>query len=140
MSGKLVSRRDFLADTAAIGITLLVPGFVSAAPAGGKTFTILHTNDMHASFIGMGPASDYTPFTLNIDYVLKPFNEERLANTVRAAPRKARGRACRHGRAGRETHEPPGPFPWPIANLLQPLPPDQLQCPSASSGARWFTA
>lgn len=32
-----------------------------------KTFTILHTNDMHSNFIGMGPASDYTPFTLNDD-------------------------------------------------------------------------
>jgi 5'-nucleotidase / UDP-sugar diphosphatase len=34
---------------------------------GKKTFTILHTNDMHSSFIGMGPAADYTPFTLNDD-------------------------------------------------------------------------
>jgi 5'-nucleotidase/UDP-sugar diphosphatase len=32
-----------------------------------KTFTILHTNDMHSAFIGMGPSSDYTPFTLNDD-------------------------------------------------------------------------
>ena len=32
-----------------------------------KTFTILHTNDIHSAFIGMGPASDYTPFTLNDD-------------------------------------------------------------------------
>jgi 5'-nucleotidase / UDP-sugar diphosphatase len=32
-----------------------------------KTFTILHTNDMHSALIGMGPASDYTPFTLNDD-------------------------------------------------------------------------
>jgi len=32
-----------------------------------RTFTILHTNDMHSAFIGMGPASDYTPFTLNDD-------------------------------------------------------------------------
>lgn len=32
-----------------------------------QTFTILHTNDMHSAFIGMGPASDYTPFTLNDD-------------------------------------------------------------------------
>ena len=32
-----------------------------------KTFTILHTNDMHSAFIGMGPASDYTPFELNDD-------------------------------------------------------------------------
>lgn len=28
-----------------------------------KTFAILHTNDMHSAFIGMGPASDYSPFT-----------------------------------------------------------------------------
>lgn len=32
-----------------------------------KTFTILHTNDMHSAFIGMAPAADYTPFTLNDD-------------------------------------------------------------------------
>jgi 5'-nucleotidase / UDP-sugar diphosphatase len=32
-----------------------------------KTFTILHTNDMHSSLIGMGPSSDYTPFMLNDD-------------------------------------------------------------------------
>jgi 5'-nucleotidase len=32
-----------------------------------KSFTILHTNDLHSSFIGMGPASDYTPFSLNDD-------------------------------------------------------------------------
>ncbi|MEI7902530.1 MAG: bifunctional UDP-sugar hydrolase/5'-nucleotidase [bacterium] len=32
-----------------------------------QTFTILHTNDLHSSFIGMGPAADYTPFTLNDD-------------------------------------------------------------------------
>jgi len=32
-----------------------------------KTFTILHTNDLHSSFIGMGPTADYTPFTLNDD-------------------------------------------------------------------------
>ncbi len=32
-----------------------------------KTFTILHTNDMHSAFIGLGPARDYTPFTLNDD-------------------------------------------------------------------------
>jgi 5'-nucleotidase/UDP-sugar diphosphatase len=30
-----------------------------------KTFTILHTNDMHSAFLGMGPASDYSPLKLN---------------------------------------------------------------------------
>ena len=38
----------------------------SAAIADGKeTFTILHTNDMHSAFIGMGPAADYTQFKIN---------------------------------------------------------------------------
>jgi 5'-nucleotidase len=32
-----------------------------------RTFTILHTNDMHSSFVGMGPAQDYSPFSLNDD-------------------------------------------------------------------------
>jgi len=32
-----------------------------------KSFSILHTNDMHSAFIGMGPESDYTPLTLNDD-------------------------------------------------------------------------
>jgi 5'-nucleotidase/UDP-sugar diphosphatase len=32
-----------------------------------RTFSILHTNDMHSSFIGMGPSSDYSPSVLNND-------------------------------------------------------------------------
>lgn len=28
---------------------------------------MLHANDMHSNFIGKGPASDYTSFTLNDD-------------------------------------------------------------------------
>ena len=67
MRGETLSRREFLAVSAAVGATILLPGALSAAPDGKKTFTILHTNDMHSAFIGMGPASDYTPFTLNDD-------------------------------------------------------------------------
>lgn len=48
--------------------------------AAGKTFTILHTNDMHSAFIGMGPASDYTPFTLNDDTTRGGF--ARLAGVI----------------------------------------------------------
>jgi 5'-nucleotidase len=63
-----MTRRTFLTGTAAVGAALLLARVV---PAGAKenktTFTILHTNDMHSSFIGMGPASDYTPFTPNDD-------------------------------------------------------------------------
>lgn len=67
LSRETRSRREFLTGSAAVGVTLLLPGFLCAAPVGAKTFTILHTNDMHASFIGMGPSADYTPFTLNDD-------------------------------------------------------------------------
>ncbi len=63
MSRTTISRREFLAVSAAVGVTILLPGGLSAAVNGKKTFTILHTNDMHSSFIGMGPAADYTPFT-----------------------------------------------------------------------------
>ncbi|MGA8050761.1 MAG: bifunctional UDP-sugar hydrolase/5'-nucleotidase [Burkholderiales bacterium] len=67
LSHETLTRREFLAGAAAIGATFILPGELAAAADGKKTFTILHTNDMHASFIGMGPASDYTPFTLNDD-------------------------------------------------------------------------
>jgi 5'-nucleotidase / UDP-sugar diphosphatase len=65
MSHETVSRREFLAGAAAVGVTIVVSGDV--ATAGAKTLTILHTNDMHSAFIGMGPAADYSPFTLNDD-------------------------------------------------------------------------
>jgi 5'-nucleotidase len=62
-----ITRREFLAGTAAVGATILLSGELFAAVDGKKTFTILHTNDMHSNFIGMGPASDYTPLTVNDD-------------------------------------------------------------------------
>lgn len=67
MSRETISRREFLVLSAAFGVTIFLPGVLSAAPNGKKTFTILHTNDMHSNFIGMGPAQDYTPFALNDD-------------------------------------------------------------------------
>ena len=67
MTRNTITRREFLAGAAAVGVTILLPGGLSAALDGKKTFTILHTNDMHSSFIGMGPAADYTPFKLNDD-------------------------------------------------------------------------
>jgi 5'-nucleotidase / UDP-sugar diphosphatase len=45
-----------------------------------KTFTILHTNDLHSSFIGMGPSSDYTPFELNNDKTIGGY--ARLAGLI----------------------------------------------------------
>jgi len=68
MSHKTVTRREFLGVSAAIGATIMLPDGLSAAVQGTKkTFTILHTNDMHSAFIGMAPSSDYTPLTVNDD-------------------------------------------------------------------------
>jgi 5'-nucleotidase / UDP-sugar diphosphatase len=70
MTGKTLSRREFMAILAAAGATIILPEALAAATKEKtmkKTFTILHTNDMHSSLIGMGPSADYTPFTLNDD-------------------------------------------------------------------------
>jgi 5'-nucleotidase/UDP-sugar diphosphatase len=90
-SGEALSRREFLAGAAAFGVAIALPGEFAAAADGKKTFTILHTNDMHASFIGMGPASDYTPFKLNDDTTRGGY--ARLAGLIanRMAARKGQG-------------------------------------------------
>ena len=56
MSHEAVSRREFVAGAAVVGATIVLSGDVSAAAGGAKTLTILHTNDMHSTFVGMGPA------------------------------------------------------------------------------------
>jgi len=61
------SRREVLAISAAATAMLLLRDESATAADGKKTFTILHTNDLHSNLIGMAPASDYTPFTLNDD-------------------------------------------------------------------------
>jgi 5'-nucleotidase len=85
MSHDTVSRREFLAGAAAVGATITLSRDMAAG--GAKAFTILHTNDMHSAFIGMGPASDYTPLTLNDDTTRGGY--ARLA-TVIATRKKAR--------------------------------------------------
>jgi 5'-nucleotidase/UDP-sugar diphosphatase len=67
LSRETVTRREFLAGSVAAIAAIYLTGPLFAAADGKKTFTILHTNDMHSSFIGMGPAADYSPFTLNDD-------------------------------------------------------------------------
>ena len=82
-----LSRREFMAGAAAIGATILLSAEPAAAVQGKKAFTILHTNDMHSAFVGMGPASDYTPSTPGDDKTRGGY--ARIA-TVIAARRKAR--------------------------------------------------
>jgi 5'-nucleotidase len=93
MSDEILSRRDFLAGAAAAGAAIMTGALPAAAQEKTmkKTFTILHTNDMHSAFIGMGPASDYTPFTLNDDTTRGGY--ARLANLIaeRKEARKEQG-------------------------------------------------
>lgn len=67
MASESVSRREFLAGSTIAAATLLLSAEPAAAADGKKTFTILHTNDLHSNFLGMSPASDYSPFDLNND-------------------------------------------------------------------------
>jgi 5'-nucleotidase len=85
------SRREVVAGAAAMGATLLLSGESATAAEGKKTFTILHTNDLHSNLIGMAPASDYTPFTLNDDKTRGGF--ARLATLIanRKAARQSQG-------------------------------------------------
>jgi 5'-nucleotidase len=79
------TRREVLTGSAAIGAMLVLPGERVWAAGGKKTFTILHTNDLHSNLIGMAPALDYTPFSLNNDKTRGGF--ARLASLI--AKRKA---------------------------------------------------
>ena len=88
---KALSRRELLAGSAAVGATAALRGEPAAAADRKKTFTILHTNDLHSNLIGMGPASDYTPFSLNDDATRGGF--ARLATLIakRKEARKDQG-------------------------------------------------
>ena len=85
LSSKVLSRRELLAGSVAIGAMLILRGPRAWAADAKKTFTILHTNDLHSNLIGMAPAIDYTPFTLNDDKTRGGF--ARLASLI--ATRKA---------------------------------------------------
>jgi 5'-nucleotidase len=88
-----LSRRALLGSTAAVGALLVVGTNTGGAREKKtmKTFTILHTNDMHSNFIGMGPASDYTPFTLNDDQTRGGYARLAALIAKRKAARQAQG-------------------------------------------------
>jgi len=62
-----INRRTFLATSVVAGAMTAMSEPLVAQTKGKKTFTILHTNDLHSNLIGMAPASDFTPVTLNDD-------------------------------------------------------------------------
>ena len=85
MAFETLDRREFVVGSVAAGATLLLPARLCAAEDGKKTFTILHTNDLHSNLIGMAPSLDYTPEQLNDDKTRGGF--ARLATLI--AKRKA---------------------------------------------------
>jgi 5'-nucleotidase len=91
MVSEPLTRREFLAGLAVGAATLCLSPKRALAAEGKKTFTILHTNDLHSNFIGMGPASDYSPFHLNDDKTRGGF--ARLATLIanRREASKSRG-------------------------------------------------
>jgi 5'-nucleotidase/UDP-sugar diphosphatase len=91
VSRDTLSRRDLSAGSAATGAVVILRGGPAAATDGKKTFTILHTNDLHSNFIGMAPSSDYNPFTLHDDATRGGF--ARLATLIakRKEARKDQG-------------------------------------------------
>jgi 5'-nucleotidase / UDP-sugar diphosphatase len=62
-----LSRREVLASSTIGAAAFLLSANSVGTPEKNKTITILHTNDLHSNLIGMGPALDYSPFTLNDD-------------------------------------------------------------------------
>ena len=85
------SRRDVLAGSAAAGAMVLSRGDPAVAADGKKTFTILHTNDLHSNFIGMAPSSDYAPDQLNEDKTRGGFARLTTLITKRKAARTDQG-------------------------------------------------
>ena len=68
LTREALTRREFAAVSAGAGAAMLTGATPAAAQEKTmKTFTILHTNDIHSNLIGVGPASEYTPATLNDD-------------------------------------------------------------------------
>ncbi|HUP07045.1 MAG TPA: metallophosphoesterase, partial [Caldimonas sp.] len=55
------------------------------------TFTILHTNDMHSNFVGMGPSSDYSPLTVNDDQTTGGYARIAAVIASRTDARKIQG-------------------------------------------------
>jgi 5'-nucleotidase len=69
--------------------TILLYPDLGAATEGKKTFTILHTNDLHSNFIGMAPVLDYAPDKTNDD------DDETLGGFARLATMIAERKSAR---------------------------------------------
>jgi 5'-nucleotidase / UDP-sugar diphosphatase len=86
-----LSRRKLLAGAAAVGTMVGLQGKQAVSADRKKTFTILHTNDLHSNFVGMSPELDYSPFTLSDDKTLGGFARLSALITARKASLEAQG-------------------------------------------------
>ena len=84
-------KHNLLAAASSCAMAFISTLSYAADPDGKKTFTILHTNDMHSNFIGLGPAADYTPFTLNDDETRGGYARLAAVIAQRKAARKDQG-------------------------------------------------
>jgi 5'-nucleotidase/UDP-sugar diphosphatase len=86
-----MDRRTFLAKSAVAAASIAMVEPLAAQATRKKTFTILHTNDLHSNLVGMAPVGDYTPLTLNDDNTRGGF--ARLATKIgeRKAATEGRG-------------------------------------------------
>jgi len=91
MTSESISRREFLVGSAISAATLAFSSPPAAAAEGKKTFTILHTNDLHSNLLGMSPAVDYSPFTLNDDKTRGGFARLAALIATRKAARQKEG-------------------------------------------------
>jgi 5'-nucleotidase/UDP-sugar diphosphatase len=91
MSLKPLSRREVLATSATVGATFCLAGTLSAVPSFKRTFTILHTNDIHSNLIGLGPATDYSTDKLNNDKTKGGFARLAAMIAKRKEAREAQG-------------------------------------------------
>lgn len=77
-----ISRREFVVGSAVGAATVVLAAEAVPAADGKKTFTILHTNDLHSNFLGMSPASDDSPFTPNDDKTRGGFARHAAATRI----------------------------------------------------------
>jgi len=86
------TRTQNLLAAALVGAVAFISTLSYAADAAGKkTFTILHTNDLHSAFLGLGPVTDYTPFTLNDDKTRGGYARQATLIAQRKQARKEQG-------------------------------------------------
>ncbi|GMQ88261.1 MAG: bifunctional UDP-sugar hydrolase/5'-nucleotidase [Gammaproteobacteria bacterium] len=87
----LLDRRRFLKTITVLGASAAGSLFSSypVNARGKQRFTILHTNDMHSNFVGVGPFNDYDPATINNDSTIGGY--ARLATLIQQRRKALQG-------------------------------------------------